>query len=59
MSKDTANDRVATIVVAEDGDGMILGVRVPLIGPFTKNDRQAARVLFELVLDIRSSMKDN
>lgn len=56
MADGTCGDRAAQVVLMEHDDKLILGVAVPLAGPLTEPEREAARLLFELALDMRVKM---
>lgn len=56
MADGTCGDREAQVVLMEHDDKLILGVAVPLAGPLTAQEREAARLLFELALDMRVKM---
>lgn len=56
MADGTCGDRAAQVVLMEHDDKLILGVAVPLAGPLTAQEREAARLLFELALDMRVKM---
>ena len=56
MSDGKPSRGTAELFLIEQGDKLVLGVGVPKEGPFDESDQEAARLIFELALDIRSRM---
>jgi hypothetical protein len=56
MPQDNCEDREQSILIAEEVNRLVLGVKVPLRGDFTEAEAEMARHLFDLALDIRVRM---